>query len=103
MAELCARYLEAAEAGRLPTRRGGTKKPSTIATDRSRIDAHVLPLLGSRKARSITTRDLEAFMHDVADGKTHRREKLEKARALRNVRGGMGTASRTIGLLDHPA
>ena len=38
-------------------------------------------------------------MHDVADGKTHRREKLDKARAFRNVRGGMGTASRTIGLL----
>ena len=97
--ELCQRYMTAAKAGRLPTRRGGSKKASTLATDQSRIDAHILPLLGSRKARSVTTADLEAFMHDVADGKTHRREKLEKKRAFRNVRGGKGTASRTIGLL----
>jgi integrase len=99
VAELCERYMAAARAGRLPTRRGGGKKPSTLATDQSRIDAHILPLLGSRKARSITTGDLAHFMHAVADGKTHRREKLDKARAFRNVRGGMGTASRTIGLL----
>ncbi|WP_431301673.1 tyrosine-type recombinase/integrase [Sediminicoccus sp. BL-A-41-H5] len=97
--ELCERYLTAAAAGRLPTRRGGAKKASTLAADKSRIDAHVLPLLGNRKARSITTADLEAFMHDVADGKTHRREKLEKKRAFRNVRGSMGAASRTIGML----
>lgn len=97
--ELCERYLTAAAAGRLTTRRGGTKKASTLAADKSRIDSHVLPLLGSRKARSITTGDLEAFMHDVADGKTHRREKLEKKRAFRNVRGSMGAASRTIGML----
>ncbi|MBS7789078.1 site-specific integrase [Roseococcus sp. SDR] len=97
--ELCESYMRAAKAGRLPTRRGGTKKASTLATDQSRIDAHILPLLGHRKARSVTTSDLESFMYAVADGKTHRREKLEKAHAFRNVRGGMGTASRTIGLL----
>lgn len=97
--ELCERYLAAAQVGRLPTRRGGTKKASTLAADKSRIDAHVLPLLGNKKARSITTADLEAFMHDVADGKTHRREKLEKARAFRNVRGSMGAASRNVGML----
>lgn len=97
--ELCERYMTAAKAGRLTTRRGGTKKASTLATDGSRIDAHILPLLGNRKARSVTTADLEKFMHDVADGKTHRKEKLEKAHAFRNVRGGMGTASRTVGLL----
>ncbi len=99
VAELCERYLAAADAGRLPTRRGGSKKASTLAVDKSRIDSHVLPLIGNRKARSIITADLESFMHDVADGKTHRREKLEKARAFRNVRGSMGAASRTIGML----
>lgn len=99
MADLCAEYLEAAEAGRLPTRRGGTKKASTIATDRSRIESHLLPLLGEKKAMLVTAAEVEAFMHDVAAGKTHRKEKLGKARAVRNVRGGMGTASRTVGLL----
>ncbi len=97
MADLCERYLADAEAGRLPLKR--QKKPTTLASDRSRIDSHVLPLLGSRKVRSITFRDLDAFMHDVAAGKTHRRQKLGKARALRNVHGGMGTASRTMGML----
>jgi integrase len=67
--------------------------------DTSWINSHILPLLGNKKAMGVTTADLEAFMRDVADGKTHRREKLDKARAFRNVRGGMGTASRTIGLL----
>ena len=99
VAEFCERYMAAAHAGKLTTRRGGSKKASTLATDQSRIDSHVLPLLGNRKARSVITADLEAFMHDVADGKTHRREKLEKAHAFRNVRGSTGTASRTIGLL----
>jgi integrase len=99
VAELCADYLAAAEAGRLPTRRGGTKKASTLATDRSRIESHVLPLLGSKKAALVTGAEIEAFMHDVAGGATHRKEKLERSRALRNVRGGMGTASRTVGLL----
>lgn len=98
VAELCTEYLAAAEAGRLPTRRGGAKKPSTIATDRSRIESHVLPLLGDKKAMAVTAADVEAFMHDVAAGRTHRKEKLG-SRAVRNVRGGMGTASRTVGLL----
>lgn len=97
--DLCERYLAAAHAGRLPTRRGGTKKASTLAADRSRVDCHVLPLLGKRKAASVTTADLEAFIHDVSDGKTHRREKLNKSRAFRNVRGRMGAASRTVGML----
>ncbi|MCW8087345.1 integrase arm-type DNA-binding domain-containing protein [Sabulicella glaciei] len=99
VAELCAEYLAAVEAGRLPTRRGGTKKASTLATDHSRINSHILPLLGASKVRSLTTADIEAFMHDVADGKTHRREHLGRARAVRMVRGGIGTASRTVGLL----
>ncbi len=38
-------------------------------------------------------------MHDVADGKTAGRTKTGKKRGLANVRGGKGTASRTVGLL----
>lgn len=97
--ELCERYMAAAKAGRLTTRRGGSKKASTLDSDTSRINSHVLPLLGNKKAMTVTTNDLEEFMHAVADGKTHRREKLDRPRAFRHVRGGMGTASRTIGLL----
>jgi integrase len=99
VAELCARYLQAAEAGRLLTRRGGTKKASTLREDRSRIAAHVIPLLGRRSVRSLTQRDLETFLHDVAGGKTQKRVKLDKPRAVSAVRGGMGVASRTLGML----
>ncbi len=99
VAELCDLYLADAEAGRLLTRRGGTKKASTLATDRSRIDAHIRPLLGSMKVPAITRGDVEGFMHRVADGGTKRRAATGRKRGVSNVRGGRGAASRTVGLL----
>lgn len=97
--DLCDQYLADAEAGRLLTRRGAPKKQSTLGTDKSRIERHVKPLLGSMKVPSVTRADVERFMHDVAEGGTARRVKLPKRRALSNVRGGKGAASRTLGLL----
>jgi len=99
VADLCDLYLEDAEAGRLLTRRGVAKKVSTLATDRSRIERHIKPLLGTMKVPTVTRADVERFMHDVADGETAQRVKLPKKRALSNVRGGKGAASRTVGLL----
>ena len=98
VSELCAEYLASAEAGRLHTRKGQTKQSSTLATDRSRISAHIVPLLGARKVTSVTADVVEEFMHDVIDGKVARKQKLGP-RAGSNVRGGRGAASRTIGLL----
>ena len=46
VAELCDAYFEAAEAGRILTRGREAKKPSTLATDKGRIDRHIKPLLG---------------------------------------------------------
>jgi hypothetical protein len=51
------------------------------------------------KVATVTSRDVENFMHQVEDGKTAKREKTGKARGLSNVRGGRGAASRTVGLL----
>ena len=99
MAELCDEYLTAAAQGRLLTRRGGNKKESTLATDRSRIEAHIKPLLGDRKVPEVTRQDIEKFMHDVAGGTTKRRSHLGKPRASSVVRGGRGAATRTVGLL----
>ena len=96
---LCDLYLAEAEAGRMLTRRGAAKKAATLATDRSRIDAHIRPLLGAMKVVAVTSRDVERAMHDIAAGKTHKRVKLDKPRALSNVRAGKGGASRTVGLL----
>jgi len=98
VSDLCDLYLGEAEAGRLVTRRRTPKKASTLATDRGRIERHIKPLLGRRSVASVTREDVETFMHDVAAGKTAGKTKT-KPRGLAHVRGGKGTASRTVGLL----
>src|SRR5262249_36070659 len=98
VSELCDLYLADAEVGRLVTRRRAPKKESTLATDRGRIERHIKPLLGRRTVASVTRTDVETFMFDVASGKTAGKTKT-KARGLARVRGGKGTASRTVGLL----
>jgi integrase len=100
VAELCDMYMEDAEAGRLLTRRGIAKKASTVLTDRSRIDTHIKPLMGTMKVPSVTREDVERFMHRIAEGATRKRVKTGRKRGLSNVRGGKGTASRTVGLLS---
>jgi integrase len=98
VSELCDLYFADATAGRLMTRRRSPKKGSTLATDFGRIERHIKPLLGRRTVGAVTREDVEAFMHDVAAGKTASRTKT-KPRGLARVRGGKGTATRTMGLL----
>jgi integrase len=87
--ELCDRYL-----------RDGVemKKASTVATDKSRIERHIKPLLGRKRVASITSQDVKSFMRDVANGKTARDVKTGK-RGRSIVRGGKGAATRTVRLL----
>jgi integrase len=99
VAELCDLYVADADAGRLLTRGKSAKKVSTITTDKGRIERHIKPLLGSMKVAAVTREDVDGFMHAVAEGRTAARTKTEKKRGLANVRGGKGTASRTVGLL----
>ena len=99
VAALCDAYLDDARAGRLLTRRRTVKKASTIATDEGRVERHIKPLLGKLKVAAVTRDDVEAFLHDVAAGKTAMREKTAKRGGLAEVRGGRGTATRTVGLL----
>jgi integrase len=89
VAELAELYISDAEAGRLLLRGGQAKRSTTLATDRTRIAAHIKPVLGAMKVAAVTREDVEAFLHAVADGKT------AGGRAL----GGRGTATRTTGLL----
>lgn len=87
--ELCAIYLDEGCA---------TKKPSTMATDRGRITRHIVPLIGRKRVSTVTRRDIERFMADIVAGKTAADVKTGKhGRAI--VRGGRGTATRTMGLL----
>ncbi|MFA4994773.1 MAG: site-specific integrase [Bdellovibrionales bacterium] len=76
----------------------GTKKPSTILSDRGRIDRHIKPLLGKKKAKDVMRADVQKFLQDVATGKTACDVKTKlHGRAI--VEGGKGTATRTVGLL----
>lgn len=75
-----------------------TKKPSTLITDRSRIERHIKPLLGRKKISEIARPEIERFLRDVAAGKTATDVKTGKfGRAI--VEGGKGAATRTVGLL----
>lgn len=98
MVDLCREYQEKAESGKLVTRRGKIKKPSTVYTDGGRIARHIVPLLGRRTVKDVTKADINRFLADVIDGKTKANVKTKKrGRAI--VRGGRGAGSRTLGLL----
>jgi Arm DNA-binding domain len=57
--EVCDWYLTAAESGRILGRRRRPIKASTLAVDRSRIEAHIKPLLGRRHVGALTLGDIE--------------------------------------------
>ena len=94
--EVCDWYLEEAEAGRILGRNRRPIKASTLKMDRSRIEMHIKPLLGSRLVSGVTLRDIEGMQADIAAGKSARGRKA--GRGGRSA-GGSGVASRTIGTL----
>jgi len=96
---LCNRYIKDVKSGKVLTRRGVRKSASTIATDIGRIERHIKPLLGRKKVKAITRKDIVAFQDAVTSGATRADIKTGKhGRAL--VKGGSGTATRTLGLLS---
>ena len=97
--ELSARYLEAADGGLIMGKRGLPKKASTLMIDRGRIKRHILPLLGARSVRELNQADVYRFLRDISSGKTAVVEKTDKPRGKAVVEGGLGTATRTVGLL----
>jgi integrase len=90
VAELCDEYM-----------REGVdhKKPSTIASDHCRIDSHIKPLLGKKRISEVTGADISKFLRDIANGKARRDQKTAKKRGRSIVRGGKGTATRTVRFL----
>jgi len=96
--QLCQSYLEAAEKGQILGRRGLPKKLSTLYVDRGRITRHILPLLGNRRVRDLTSPDINRFMQAVASGRTADDVKTGlRGRAI--VKGGWTAATRAVGLL----
>ncbi|CDX49097.1 Integrase family protein [Mesorhizobium plurifarium] len=96
--ELCTRYLEDLRNGLVLGKRGRPKKATTISTDVGRIERHIVPLLGNRRVRDLAKSDITQAMKDIMAGKTRANVKTEKLRGRAIVRGGAGTAARTIGL-----
>jgi len=72
------------------------KRPSTWATETSRLNRHVRPLLGRRPANRVISSDVEAMQKDIADGKTAVVEKTKKRRGKAIVEGGRAVAANAI-------
>mgnify|MGYP000877019765 FL=1 len=89
VSQLCDEYLEHGV---------GLKKASTIKTDVGRINGHIRPLLGKKKISAVTRQDIERFLNDIAKGKTAQDKRTgKKGRSI--IKGGKGTATRTVRLL----
>jgi integrase len=98
VSELCDLYLDGCRGGRILTRRQTSKKPSTLAGDKARIERHIRPLLGSLKVAAVTPADIERFRDSVGEGATKALVKTGK-HGLARVTGGRGTATRAMGML----
>jgi integrase len=95
---LCREYLDKAERGLVLTRRGDAKSTTTLYVDKGRIERHIIPLIGKRTVKDLTSADVRRFQQNVISGKSAADIKT-KTRGRAIVKGGRGTASRTMGLL----
>lgn len=84
----------------LDSNRFKAKATSTQAGDRGRIERHIRPLLGSRKAFAVTAADVERAFNAIAEGRTAVDEKTGNKRGRARVTGGEGTARKAIRLLS---
>ena len=97
--ELCTLYVNDLNAGLILGKGGRPKKPTTVGTDTGRIERHIIPLLGTRRVKDLTKADINKVLKDIMAGKTRVAVKTKKLRGKAIVRGGAGTATRTVGLL----
>lgn len=102
VAEICDWYLNEAESGRLLGRNRRPIKASTVAGDRSRIEQHIKPQIGTRMIAHLKLADIERLQGDISAGVTARSK--HKGRGGQTL-GGAGVAARAIStfraLLNH--
>lgn len=94
--EVCDWYLREAQEGRILGRRNRPIKASTLAMDRSRIDTHVKPLIGTKQVRGLRLTDVEGMQADIARGRT---AKPRAGNRGGTTTGGEGVAARTVSTL----
>jgi integrase len=82
VAELCDQWLEAGH---------NYKRENTLKNNRSQIETHIKPLLGTKPVAALTRADVEKFYRDVAAGKTAR-----KGRAFKDHKAAAAVALGTL-------
>lgn len=93
VSQLCVEHLKAC---------ASIYKDSTLTNERSRINNHVLPLLGSKPVASLKPSDLEQFLADVMAGKTAKARKPGPGDDPKRggiAKGGRAAAARTLEML----
>ena len=99
VAEVCDRYMEAANAGLILTRFNRPKRATTLEIDKGRIKRHIKPLIGSVAIKEIDQAVIRRMINDITVGKTKDDERTgSRGRAI--VRGGAGTAARVADLMS---
>lgn len=96
VAALCDWYISEAETGRLLGRRRRPIKASSLRMDKSRIEAHIKPLLGKRIVSTLKLGDIEGAQADIVAGKTSKPRTGSRGGV---TTGGEGVASRTMSTL----
>jgi integrase len=96
VAEICDWYVEEASAGRILGRNRRPIKASSVAGDRSRIEHHIKPLVGTRIVSQLKLADVERLQADIAAGKSARERKAGRGG---KTEGGTGVAGRAISTL----
>ncbi|ATI82513.1 tyrosine-type recombinase/integrase [Sphingobium yanoikuyae] len=94
--QICDWYLERASAGKIIGRSRKPIKASTLTMDRSRVDAHIRPLLGHRIIATLKLGDIEGAQADIAAGATSKPRVGSRGGA---TKGGEGVASRCMSTL----
>ena len=82
-------YFAAAERGEARGRRGTAKKASTLRIDKHRWERHIKPLLGGRRAGSLTRTDVREFLVAVEKRAREAGYRGGGERRLKGLLGGM--------------
>ncbi len=88
----------AREAAPVNRRTGAPRKERNYKQDIALLQCHVLPILGSRRITELKRYDIERLRDAITRGDT-RVTKTTKLRGKREVKGGAGTATRTVSML----